>query len=373
MRILIFAVLFLQGTIACEDENGTTVESFFSKHENFFDSDSAATTFREPPKITSNPEFGVFNPEKARKTLLEKIKEEREKKQKEGMKANAKNDFRSREEIIEAFGKPDDLKGKLPLESLSPQAPDSLKGLVAALNVGDELLAEEYASAYADYLAKLQSYFTRINKLTELQQKARKGELSDEELASLPKGLLSELKKPGVESVDISLDEIRNLLTQKEDSLNEIKEVLEDEFSSLSIKIASQDPESAEAIAKNLIAKHGIFDKSFDLLIVLNPPTSQTAVKAGKLISNVLTTGEGRSVAPKLICVPSCNDNEKNLVNLIVGTQLPFFSSSKIANQLNVKDSIEYLLVGKESGKVLRFNDTSSEILRNIVKLGSGL
>ncbi len=365
MLKLFLLSLLLFSELLAEEDRGDTVQSFFLNSSDFFESNAASTVFSEPPRITEQPQLGSFDENTKKKTKLEGKKKRKES---DVDKKLGTKDFRTREDIIQTFGNPSDLMGKLPIESLSEQAPPSLKGLVAALNLGDEKLAEEYAVAYADYMATLQSYFNKINRVVELQNKAKKGDLSSEDLIDLPKEILDQLKRPGVVPLELKPEEVKKLLLDKEESILNLKEAIEDNSSLLNFKLALQERANPEAIARSIVEKYGLYDKSFELLIILNHPNTSNLVKVASMLSSLVSQGFDAFISPSVICIPNCRESERKVLDTLVGMQIKVVSSFKAPKELKISQDVEYLLIGSESGKVLKLSEADSEILGNIIK-----
>lgn len=175
---IIFTVsLFAARTLLAEEpkETGAKVRNekntngFFENTESWFQEGDALTTFSPEMTITGAPEVGYYKEH-------EEKREEPE--MQEGMemqpavmplpgqtppkKFDAKN--ASAEQIVQEFGNPLEEAPMNPVES----APTPFKGLMAAMDSGNEDLAFQYARQYVRHIKNVQNRSRMINNFTDI-------------------------------------------------------------------------------------------------------------------------------------------------------------------------------------------------------------
>lgn len=168
-------------------------------HHTFFEKGAATDFFRDEVKLREPSKVHILNSKKQAEIgeLLSAAKSETAamRASLKGKKADPKdsgtqaeskeesidNPPKSPQDIVKKFGNPD----QEPRVTAEENSPDSYKGLLAALEVGDDALAYKYARQYVRYQRNLQE---RIKKLTELSQIAleRDGLVPEQEQSEDP-------------------------------------------------------------------------------------------------------------------------------------------------------------------------------------------
>ncbi|MCS6892992.1 MAG: hypothetical protein NZO16_00235 [Deltaproteobacteria bacterium] len=351
-------------------ESGSTVDSFFKTSNSFFDEESATTVFRDRPKELDGPELGQFK-EVARKTQLQKMEEERRKtEQKESEKEASQKTLRTRAEILAAFGDPSKVGKQLSLEHLPKEAPPALRAMVAALNIGDQELANEYAQAYADHFETLQGYLKTITQLTELNLKARRGEINVEQFDKLSRPLIDHLKSPAVQKVQISGEEINNVLSGDQSKLETIRDELENYTNKLGVRVALKagDLKVIEEVARQVVVENGFNDRFFDVLILVNNTAQEHIMRAASLVRSLLFSEYSNFAQPKIIFAYPLGSIERTMLAGTLETNVPIIYNGQIGKVFGVTQSVEVVLVGKETGQALRITEANPEFLRQIIK-----
>lgn len=344
-----------EGSRDAESEGGT-VSSHFKGSMGFFTESSLITVFANSPESNPAPELGELQ----EVTAEDKVKKSRNL---QNHKTEEKQGLDNRAEIIKTFGDPSEVGKKISLEHLPKEAPPALRGFVAALNIGDRKLAEEYARAYGEYHKTLQRYLKTVADVTKAQSEIEEKGLTMEDLSKLPESVKRDLQKSVVEKVEIGLEQIKDAALKSNSAINE--EDLVNPKSMLGLKhiVRSGSLEDLEYAADEIIRSNEILDSGFVVFILLRNPTSAQVLRAGFLYSELVGTFNNGVVNPVIVCSEGCSSQD-------VATLKGFFGANVLANNKSLadafgqKEDFEVIIVGNTEGNTFKIFESNPRFLR---------
>ena len=362
-------ILKSQGSDELFDEKpGATVESFFaSGSQSFFSNRDAETVFQPTPVFQANFVQGEFE-NKKRLTLLEKQKLEREKQKSSQDKADSKR-LDSRQAIIKEFGDPALLGKTVALESLSPQSPPALKGMVAALNLGDMELAKQYAKAYSEGSETLMKYFKTLTTVMETSKAAKSGIFSGQVWDNLDEKTKKELAAPFAQTANLTKEEIIQKLNEIVKERENEEAMLLEQSNSLALAkyvLNSQNFEDHRRLAEKVLLDSGLNrEGGFTIFVFLDPGSKQS-----KDLFSVVTAfqqTEAKNFAKvNWVCMSVCSSADfvsiDSQVNLL---------GKQFADALWNESVPGLILIGERSGRVIKLYDASAEFLRHLIIKGA--
>ena len=351
-----------------DDKPGTTVESFFSSgSQSFFSNKDAETVFQPTPVSQTNFVQGEFE-NKKRLTLLEKQKLQREKQKTSQEKSNSKR-LDSRQSIIKEFGDPATIGRTVALESLSPQSPPALKGMVAALNLGDMELAKQYAKAYAESSETLMKYFKTLTTVMETSKTVNNGIFSDQIWDNLDQKTKEELASPFAQTANLTKEEVIQKLNEIVKNREIEEAALLEQDNSLAIAkyvLNSKNFEDHRRLAEKVLADSGLqAEGGFTIFVFLDPASTQSK-NLFSVVEAFLQTEAKNFAKVNWVCMGVCSSVDFFSINTPI--QL---LSKQFADGLWKEDRPGLLLIGERSGRVIKLFDASAEFLRHLVIKGA--
>lgn len=276
--------------------------------------------------------------------------------------SNSSNPPGSPEEILARFGNPD----QEPRIKPEQNAPDSYKGLLAALEVGDDALAYRYARQYVRYQRNLSE---RVKKLTELSQIAleRDGlipasednedpnyELSNR-IADSIEGNNSGAAKADAGARRVQLDQqTRELLriAQSEEEKNIFNDESGAAKSADAVRVTTPKVKSIDQIRAEIAAKAKPDPKGKVLVQYFFRPTDRANQEMIKKIAEI--AWEYRDV-PQVgfvgFTIDRMSKNEIDSISSQLPMILPIRSGSDFAERLGIKRSPAVVIVSATTGE----------------------
>jgi len=130
----------------------------------FFDKGSATSVFDQPATLNEAPQVHILN------AHLPQRGEETEEPQTPEQEKAAEKEKTLKERLAEQYGDPDEE----PIIAAQAEAPKPFKGLMEALQGGDDDLAYKYARQYARYQNNLQERILKVTEMLEYGMKSEK-------------------------------------------------------------------------------------------------------------------------------------------------------------------------------------------------------
>lgn len=360
MRILLCA-LIISSTYA--QNRGEDARELFKHSPNFFDLDSARTSFQPEPQRLDGPEWGVFNANLKRESLKEKLRreEEEERKKQEALlaskmgRAEENTELTSAEDVLKRFGDPE----KEPEVLAQKDAPKPFQGMMAALQIGDEKLAQQYARQYARYMKTTQERVTRTTNLTGLAM-ATDGTLDENAWG---------FKTASKADKELFREEIENLrnrdatnsteLSEKAKSLISValEEEKENEASPLdrAEKLGFFGAESDQiAFAREQDRKNRLRARDLDVFLFIRPKDERANLAGSAFESLYQQFKQNRNLRFAVLSVGLSSESDRDVFRSITGLSLPIVDGSALAKELDVADSATVVFVSRSSGKAVK-------------------
>lgn len=364
MRILV-CLLIISGSYA--QNQGDDARELYKENPGFFDSDSARTSFQPEPENLSGPEFGVFNANLKRESLKEKLKrEEEEERKKEEALLNARmgaapqeesGELASTQDVLKKFGNPNEEPEVL----ATKDAPKPFQGMMAALHLGDEKLAKDYARQYAKYMRTTKERALRTANLAGLAM-ATDGSIDEtsqfwntatEEEKNLFKDDIEALKQADALSKGELSDKAKEL----------IKLAIEEEDvepKNYPVQVAEKKgylgtKEEQIAFAREQHRKAALRDQKgeIDVFLFVNTKQDESLFAAGYMERVFQSIKSDKRVRFAALSLGLDSESDRELFRIRGSIEYPIIAGNDIAKDLKVTRAPTIAFVSKNSGKVV--------------------
>lgn len=362
MRILLCA-LIISGTYA--ENRGEDAREHFKDVKSFFDSDSARTSFQPEPERLDGPEWGVFNANLKRESLKEKLRREEEEERKKeeallaakmgGAPAQENTELASAEDVRKKFGDPE----KEPEVLAQKDSPKPFQGMMAALQVGDEKLAQQYARQYARYMKTTQERVSRTTNLTGLAM-ATDGRVDKDSWAwSMASEAEKELFKDEVATLNEADPVSKQELSDKAKNLIRLA-LEEDDKPKTASKVDQAEakgflgtPEEQVSFARTQHRKSAIRDSKGEVDVFLfvdvkNRDSLFTAAHVERVFRKIQSDERIRFAA---LSVGFVSESDRQLFRKQGQLSYPVIDGSDLSKTMNISRLPSLVLVARNSGK----------------------
>lgn len=364
MRLLVCALII---SSSYAQGRGEDARELFKEDRGFFDTDSAKTSFQPEPIRLEGPELGTFRDDIKRESLKEKLKRqaEEERKKEEALLAakigavsqQESSELASPDDVIKKFGDP-----KLEPEVLATKdAPKPFQGMMAALHLGDEKLAQQYARQYARFMKTTQERVTRTTNLTGLAM-ATEGSLDEsswawrsasesekalfagdiEALNALDPAIKYELSDKAKELIRFALDEDDKPKSKSKVSEAELKGFLGSVDEQITFARA-QDKKTLIRDSKGEV----------DVFLFVDVKSRESLIASGYLEKTFRSLKDDGRIRFAVLSVGIDSDLERERFKEQSQLSLPIINGTDLSKVMNVKEFPSLVLVAKNSGKAV--------------------
>jgi len=344
---------------------GDDARELYKENPGFFDSDSARTSFQPEPENLAGPEFGVFNANLKRESLKEKLKreEEEERKKEEALLAakmgavpqQDQSELASKDDVLKKFGDPKEEPEVL----ATKDAPKPFQGMMAALHLGDETLAKEYARQYARYMKTTRERVVRTSNLASLamatdgaiDESSQAWSIASEAEKNLFKEDIEALKSVDAVSKHELSDKAKELLklaTEEEDNPKTIYPVQEAENKGF---LGSKEEQIA--FARRQHGKTPLKDSEIDVFVFVNTKQEESLFAAGyieRVFQNIKSNDKVRFAA---LSFGLDSEPDRELFRTRSQISYPIISGNDLARDLKIQRAPSIVFVAKNSGKAV--------------------
>lgn len=349
---------------------GSDAKELFVESKSFFPENSADSSFSPDVVYNDGPKLGEFKEDTRKETLKERLRKEaaeEERIQKALLEAKLglnnspqaaqSKPLESPQAIISEFGNPEEE----PEIKAQDSSPKPYKAMIAALRVGDDKLAYQYAKQYARYVKGVQSNAKRIAGLTGLAMTSE-GMLPEDSWAlkntnELDRNLFNEdrLAKASSEaqvegSVSERAEKLLALVTE-DDSTSRINPE-RGSVAEAELKGFAKDEEAQAQYAKKSAIVRDPKGRA-DIYFFFRPTDSAAAEMAYEMEKVFQQIKSDQKVRFAALTIDDSSDSEKSAFRKVTGVSFPIIDGGAVAKDMQVKSSPTVVIAAGTTGEAV--------------------